>query len=165
MQSSDVATALPQHAYTAAVALLGSGTRFISGHLACACSHSQHNHATSTGLNKGCCVLATACAAVPAVAQGKIQGFGSENSSGHYSGGFNNSSSSGGRYGGIGSSSSYSGGPGGASRSGGMGGSIPTSFAEAQRAASQLTQVGGCVRDVPGSWMVCAGGEGLQLLL
>jgi hypothetical protein len=69
--------------------------------------------------------------------QGKIQGFGSENSSGHYSGGFNNSSS-GGQYGGIGSSSSYSGGAGG-SRSGGM----PTSFAEAQRSASQLAQVGG----------------------
>lgn len=74
--------------------------------------------------------------------QGKIQGFGSENSSGHYSGGFSSSS---GQYGGIGSSSSYSSGSGGPNRSGGMGGGIPTSFAEAQRAASQLTQVCYCL--------------------
>jgi hypothetical protein len=78
------------------------------------------------------------------MSQGKIQGFGSENSSGHYSGGFNSSGSGSGPYGGMSSSSgmggSYSG--SGPSRSGGIGSNIPTSFAEAQRAASQLTQVG-----------------------
>lgn len=78
------------------------------------------------------------------LSQGKIQGFGSENSSGHYSGGFNSSGSGSGPYGGAGSSSgiggSYSG--SGPSRSGGIGSTIPTSFAEAQRAATQLTQVG-----------------------
>jgi hypothetical protein len=73
--------------------------------------------------------------------QGKIQGFGSENSSGHYSGGFNNSGSSSGHYGGIGSSGSAS---GSYRPSGGIGSSIPTSFADAQRAASQFSQVGFC---------------------
>lgn len=73
------------------------------------------------------------------IAQGKIQGFGSEHSSGHYSGSGGFSSGSGGQYGGIGSSSAS----GSSYRpAGGMGSSIPTSFADAQRAASQLSQVG-----------------------
>lgn len=76
------------------------------------------------------------CNLVPVV-QGKIQGFGSDNSGGHFGG---LSSSNSGQYGGIGShgSSSFS---AHSSRAGGMGSGIPTSFAEAQRAASQFTQV------------------------
>jgi hypothetical protein len=88
--------------------------------------------------------------------QGKIQGFGSENSSGHYSGTINNSSSSSGQYAGIGNSGSAS-----ASYrpSGGIGSSIPTSFADAQRAASQFSQVN-CCTCTKKLWVLCVGGKG-----
>jgi len=74
--------------------------------------------------------------------QGKIQGFGSggpeQSSSSSQYGGIGSSS----QYGGIGSSSSGSYSGAGGYRQGGLGSGLPTSFAEAQRAASQLTQVG-----------------------
>jgi hypothetical protein len=110
----------------------------------------QHTHGWHQCTIMLCCpplpltLVATLPSCLYFMSQGKIQGFGSENSSGHYSGGFNSSGSGSGPYGGMSSSSgmggSYSG--SGPSRSGGIGSNIPTSFAEAQRAASQLTQVG-----------------------
>lgn len=100
---------------------------------------------------KGCRqkrVLLTRHIFLPLCMQGKIQGFGSggpEQSSSSQYGGIGSSN----QYGGIGSSSSgsYSG-AGGYRQGGGLSGGLPTSFAEAQRAASQLTQVGSvCVGD------------------